>query len=452
MARLGRLFLIIAVCVNSGTALSAQDVYIENVREPQIILPTGLRPWQGTPQELSRINRVSVPASYKERCEAEELPYTTIHTTVTTYRCFHDLMNWHFDFGTEGSAQEALRYIAERMTFEFDLSSGAARRYIELLPRGLAEAEDYLHSKNLTYEKFIEENRVIDAELYPAMAELWVLSQTFSKTSDLVSFYIDAADWHRSPSLLDEATRWYGYLPPPEPPPAEESFSGPERLLRRVAYFRQGEFLGGSLAVARAATNRTEESILAAHEWSARAFDPAFQDRELRDYKLRSRAERYRYLRFRVQLLASLHSLDVRRYEQEYLGNYDFEDMENLFRREDRSPRDMRYPDDGETRLFIEVIVANGEIAVEKANSCSNKEYFLEDELGILFNGGQIVLQSRQPAPYRRIAELYLDLFSTLQKCKDDQTFGYLTLAHYHNQARQYQYFLDNYDEIALGR
>lgn len=452
MSRLARLCLILGLCGSVVSHLAAQDVYIQNISEDVIILPIGLRSWEGTPQEQRRINRVSVPFSYQERCEHEELSYTTIHTAVTKYGCYRDLMTWHFNFGTARSSEKALSYIAESMTREYDLSAGAGQRYTELLPKGLAEAEAYLDAENLTYETFLEENRVIDANLYSALAELRNLSQILRKTSDLAEFYIDAADWHRSPSLLDEATRWYSYLPRFEPLVAEERSSGPEQLLRRFAYFRQGQFLGLSLAVARAAIERTEKSVLAAHEWSGRAFDPEFSDGELRDYSIRSRAERYRYLRFRIQLLALIHNLDVREHKEIDLGDYDFMDMENLLRQEDRSPSDMRYMDAGAVRQFIEAIVAHSEIAVQAAPTCNDEHYDFKDELGILFNGGLIVSQAKKPAPYRRLAELYLELFSTLQKCEDDEMFRYLKRAQYHNQARHYQHFLDNYDEIALGR
>ena len=450
MTRLWGLCLIMAFLLGGASPLLAQDIYIQN--EPQIIVPIGIRAWEGTPQELRWIDRVSVPSSYKGRCESEKLSYTTVHVSVTKFGCFHDLMNWHFNFGTERSTEKAMRYIAERVTREYDLSPDAANRYIELLPEGLAEARAYLAAENLTYKTFLEKDRVIETSQYPALAELKGLNETLSKTSDIASFYIIAADWYRSASLLREAARWYGYLPVVRAPAAEENLSDHERLLQRVASLRQDEFLGVSLAVARAATERTEASILAAHEWSARVFKPAFQARDLRDFDNGRQAEQYRYLRFRIQLLADIEGLDIKRHEGVYLGDYDFRDMETLFRPEERGMASMHYLVFPERRRFAEILIAQGEHAVEVATDCSHEQYDYNENLDILFNSGRVISQAHRPAPYRRIAELYVELFSTLQKCEDKEAFWYLDRAPYHNQARHYQHFIDNYAEIALGR
>lgn len=450
MTRLCGLCLILAFLLGSPTSLLARDVYIQN--EPQIIVPIGIRAWESTPQELRRIDRVSVPSSYKGRCESDKLSYTTVHVSVTKIGCFRDLMNWHFNFGTERSAEKAMNYIAKRVTREYDLSPDAAKRYSGLLLEGLAEAEAYLTDKNLTYEKFLEKNRVIEARQYPALAELRDLNKTLSITSDMASFYIMAADWYRSASLLREATRWYGYLPVMQAPAADRKRSDPERLLQRVLSLRQDKFLGVSLAVARAATERTEESILAAHERSASLFEPAFRARKPHKYNDIRQAEHYRYLRFRIQLLADIEGLDIKRHEGIYLGDYDFGDMEELFLPEERGMVSMNYLAFLERRRFAEVIVAQGEHSVEIATDCSHEEYDHNRNLDILFNGGRVISQAHRPAPYRRIAKLYVELFSTLQKCQKEDAFRYLDRAVYHNQARFYQHFLDNYAKIVLGR
>lgn len=452
MARLRNLCLIAAFLISGPVPLLAQDVFIQN--EPQLILPIGLRSWEGTHQELRRIDRVPVPSSYRARCEREELSYTTVHTAVTQLGCYYDLLNWHFNFGTARSAESALDYIAERVEREHDLSPNTAERYIELLPEGLSEAKAYLAAENLTYETFLEEDRIIEAVRFPALAELSILKEKLVKLGDIASFYTRAAGWYRSPSLLREATRWHGYLPKAQILEAGQSSPGYVRLLSRIAHFQQDEFQDLSLAVARATVLRTEESILAANATSARVLKSTFQDRDFRQQSEGWDAKQYRYLRFRIQLLADVKGLDVTRHEEAYLGDYDFDDIEALIRPDEREMDSIHYLAFSERGWFGEAIIAQGERDVQLAQTrCAEDSYDFGEGLAILFNGGRVVSNAHSPVAYGRIAQLYLELYAALKDCKDEEGTSYVDRdVQYRNQARFYQQFLDNYEEIALGR
>lgn len=450
MARIRNLCIFGLLLVSGASPLFAQDVFIQN--EPQIILPIGLRSWDGTPEELRRINRVSVPSSYRERCEREGLPYSTIHPSISKIGCHHDLLNWHFNFGTARSAKRALDYIGERLAREYDLSPKDAVRYTELVPQGLSEAETYLAEAGLTYEEFLEENRVIEERRYPALAELRDLKEKLIKSSHVAALYIRAADWYRSAPLLSEATRWHRYLPHEGLLADKEYQSDQERLLRRVAQYRQDEFMELSLAVARAATESTEESILAANEASARAYKLAFEDPDFR-YNKGPKVEPYRYLRFRLGLLADVVGLDITRHEGVHLGDYEFRHIEKLLRPDDRSVDQIHHLALPVRRKFIEAIIAQGEYALEVQPDCSDDNYNHKEALNMLFNSGRIVSPAHRPAPYRRIAKLYVGVYSMLKVCKGDEGDPRLGReTHYQAQARFYRQFLDNYEEIALGR
>lgn len=450
MSRTRYLCALVACLITGGNPLLAQDVYIQN--EPQNTILIGIGSWEGTSQELRRINSVSVPTSYRARCEREGLSYSTIHVAINLANCHDDLVNWHFNFGTARSAKRALDYIGEKMARDYDLSPSDAARYTELVPQGLSEAEVYLAEQALTYEEFLKEDRVIEASRYPALAELRDLKEKLIKSSHVAALYIKAADWYRSAPLLKQATRWHRFLSHEALLAEKEYQSDQERLLRRVAQYRQDDFLELSIAVARAATERTEESILAANEASARAYKLAFEDREFRYGKGR-KVEPYRYLRFRLGLLADIAGMDITRHDGVHLGDYEFRNIEKLLLPDDRGVDEIHHLAFPERRKFIEAIIAQGEYALEIELDCSDDYYDYEASLNMLFNGGRIVSFAHRPAPYRRIAELYVGLYSDLKVCKDEDGDPPLDRGtQYQIQARFFRQFLDNYEEIALGR
>lgn len=449
MNRVWHLGLIAALLLGGAKSLSAQDVLIEN--EDKIILPIGIRSWQGTDRELRWINRDAVPASYKARCEREQLSFN-FYYGVSQVRCHQDLTRWHFNFGTAQSAEIALDYLGKDLAGKYYLSAKDAARYAELVPQGLSEAEAYLQLEGLTYEQFLLENRVIAAGRYPALAELRALREKLTKSGHIAALYVAAADWYRSPSLLRKAAQWLGYLPDTEVLLVKEKPSDPERLLHRVAQLETDPFLELRYAVAKAATERSEESIVAAHEVSARAHELAFQNEDFR-YDRGPEVEPYKYLRFRIQLLAFPAGIDVSRHQGTYLDEPDFSHIDRLMHPEERSVGDIEQLAYPEQWKFIEAIVAQGEHAVQINPDCKDDRYNHVESLNILFNAGRIVSPAHHPAAYRRVAQLYVDLYANLKRCKDqdgDWTSGRQT--QYDVQERFYRRFLNNYDEIALGR
>lgn len=448
MLKRGIISMIGLACMVDSHVLQAQDVFVQN--EPQVILPIGIRSWEGTARELRQIDRIAVPASYRTRCESDERPYL-----VTGFGCQLDLFTWHFNFGTARSAEQALDYLSEHATRQSGLSSQLAERYVALLPDARREAESYLAAKGFTYDTFLEQDRRIEALQYPALAELHALQGQLQQIGEIASLYARAADWYRSPTLLRKAVLWREMLVTALDEAAAAPSSDAERLLKRVAGFNEPDFLELSLSVSRAAIERSAESILAANEASARAFDPAYRERDIRRANSEFKAKEFRYYRFRIQLLADELELDVTEHDGVYLGHYDFDDMESISRPEEREMDSIHYLAFSERQRFAEMIVAQGERDVRVTPAqCREDDYFERESLDILFNGGRFVSAAHSPAPYRRIAQLYLDLYEIAQSCPvgDDGSSIFDWSTQYDRQARIYRRFLDDYQSLARGR
>jgi len=415
-----------------------------------VIVPIGIRGWEGTAQELRQIERIAVPVSYRKRCESDKPPYVG-----TDFGCQLDLLTWHFNFGTAGSAESALDHLSQRATRQSGLSSQVAERYALLRPSARREAEHYLADQGFTYATFLEQDRRIEAASYPALAEMHALQGQLRRIGEIASLYARAADWYRSPSLLRKAVQWRAMLISALDEAAEIPSSDAERLLERVAGFNEPDFLELSLAVSRAAIERSAESILAANEASARAFDPAYGERDIRRGNGELRAKEFRYHRFRIQLLADELDLDVTRQDGVYLGDYDFDDMESISRPEESKMDSIHYLAFSERRRFAEMIVAQGERDSRVTPSrCREEDSFDRKSLNILFNGGRFVSAAHSPALYGRIAQLYLDLFEIAQHCPVEDEGGSIFdwASQYERQARIYRQFLDDYAALARGR
>lgn len=421
--------------------LRAQDIVLRN--DPQEILPIGHLPWRGTSDELRQIESEPVPRSIRVLCK--DMGH------VPQGDCGQMLLSWHFRFGNARSAQAALAHIEQRLVATHGLGSGLGKRYAEIRPQAQREVEAYLASENLTNDTFMHGERRIDTASHPATVGMRALNPKLSLMGDLALLYAKAADWYRSPVMLERAEHWRDMLGDAPDEQLGKSTSDAQKVLARIAFVHEPEFLDLSIAVSHAAIARDEAAVMAAHRASAAVFDPEYR----KDNKANWSAGEFRYYRFRIGLLAQELGLDVSDYGGEYLGDVDMRDMYSRFPPE--PPDYIEYiplQDHQSGGHLLDAIVAQGEHDVRAMPALCRKlgEIDIAERLNSLLNGGRLVSPVFNPAGYRRVGKLYLDLYAVARRCPKDENPVHVRGTYYAAHARLVENFIANYDRLALGR
>jgi hypothetical protein len=431
---------LLAAIADAGP-LRAQDIVLRNV--PQEIIPIGYLPWQGTSDELRRIESAPVPRSIRVLCK--EMGH------VMQGDCKQMLLSWHLRFGTARSAQAALAHVEQRLVATYRLGPGLSKRYAEMRPQALREVEAFLASENLTSDTFLQSDRRINATSHPATVEIRALNPKLSLMRELALLYARAADWYRSPVMLERAEHWRDMLGDAPDEPLGKSASDAQKVLARIAFVHEPEFLDLSIAVSHAAIARNEAAVMAAHRASAGRFDPEYRKESGANWA----AGEFSYYRFRIGLLAQELGLDVSDYGGEYLGVVDMRDMYSRFPPE--PPDYIEYiplQDHQSGGHLLDAIVAQGESdgRVMPVLCREPGKIDIGERLNSLLNGGRLVSPVFNPAGYRRVGHLYLDLYAAARRCPKEDNPVYNGAPHYSAYARQVEYFIANYGRLALGR
>lgn len=427
--------------IASAGPLCAQDIQIYN--EPQITLPIGYLPWQGTSDELRHIESEPVPRSFRMRCKEMDARLEG--------DCKQMLLSWHLRFGSARSAQTALAYIEQRLVAAYRLGPGLGKRYAEIRPQALREVEAYLASENLTNDTFVQVNRRIDAASHPTLVEISALDSKLALMGELASLYASAADWYRSPVMLERAKHWRDMLEDAPDEPLGPSISDVSKVLARIAFVPEPKFLNLSIAVSHAAIVRNEAAVMAAHRASADVFDPAYFKQDEENWF----AGEFKYYRFRIGLLAQELDLDVSEYDGKYLHELDMRDMYSRFPPEPpNNIENIPLQDYRSGGRLLDAFVALGEHDVRAMPLLCRESgsIYIAEPLNSLLNGGRLVSPVFNPAGYRRVGQLYLDLYAVAKRCPKEEipVRGWHT--YYAAHARQVKNFIANYDRLALGR
>ena len=147
--------------------------------------------------------------------------------------------------------------------------------------------------------------------------------------------------------------------------------------------------------------------------------------------------------------------LDVSDYGGEYLGYVDMRDMYSRFPPE--PPDYIEYiplQDHQSGGHLLDAIVAQGEhdVRVMPVLCREPGKIDIGERLNSLLNGGRLVSPVFNPAGYRRVGQLYLDLYAAARRCPKEDNPVFNGAPYYSAYARQVEYFIANYGRLALDR